>query len=275
MPQVRSAFAHSKREPTARDNMSHCQQALLQSRFAPMHQENSMLSRVSAAALLAGASLLFTLPAFAHISLAGPGVAGSNQLLTFNVGHGCEGVDTASVEITIPKEVTTVRAVPAVFGDAEVTTDDAGIVTAVKWTKAGKAHAKDDQFYQLQLRIGVPMLPFTTLLFPAKQTCKAADGTETVVNWAATAAEVAAAKEGEEPEPAPALFIVPSHSPGWNKFTSKAKITDLSVFDDAQIVWAGDAAYSKNATTADLIKNEDGVTELTEIAANAEIWVKY
>jgi uncharacterized protein YcnI len=234
-----------------------------------------MLSRVGTAALLAGASLLFTQSAFAHVSLAGPGVAGTSQVLTFSVGHGCEGLDTASVEVTIPKEVVTVRAVPAVFGDAEVITDDAGIVTAVKWTKVGKAHAKDDQFYQLQMRIGVPMLPFATLLFPAKQTCKAADGTDTVVDWVATAAEVAAAKEGEEPEPAPALFIVPARSPGWNKFTAKAKISDLSVFDDAQIVWVGDAAYSKNATTAELIKNEDGVTELTEIAANAEIWVKY
>jgi uncharacterized protein YcnI len=232
-------------------------------------------ARLATAALLAGTSLFSAHPAFAHISLAGPGVAGSTQLLTFSVGHGCEGVDTASVEITIPKEVTTLRAVPGAFGDAEVIADDAGIVTAVKWTKAGKLHAKDDVFYQLQLRITVPMTPFTTLLFPAKQICKTPDGAETVVDWAATAAEVAAAKAGEEPEPAPSLFIVPTHSPGWNKFTTTAKITDLSVFDDAQIVWAADAAYSKNATTTDLIKNEDGVTLLTEIAANAEIWVKY
>jgi periplasmic copper chaperone A len=234
-----------------------------------------MLSRVGTAALLAGTSLLFAHTAFAHITLAGPGVAGSTQLLTFNVGHGCEGVDTASVEIAIPKEVTTLRAVPAVFGDAEVATDDAGLITSVKWTKAGKVHAKDDLFYQLQLRITVPMTPFVKLLFPAKQTCKAADGTETVVNWAATAEEVAAAKAGEEPEPAPSLFILPAHSPGWNKFTTTVKITDLTIFDDAQIIWVGDAAYSKNATTADLIKSEDGVTELSEIAANAEIWVKY
>jgi uncharacterized protein YcnI len=232
-------------------------------------------ARVSTAALLAGTSLFFAPTAFAHITLAGPGVAGSTQLLTFNVGHGCEGVDTASVEIAIPKEVTTLRAVPAVFGDAEVITNDAGIVTSVKWTKAAKVHAKDDVFYQLQMRITVPMMPFATLLFPAKQTCKTPDGTESVVNWAATAAEVAAAKEGEEPEPAPSLFVLPAHSTGWNKFTATAKLTDLSVFDDAQIVWVGDAAYSKNATTADLIKNEDGVTALTEIAADAEIWVKY
>lgn len=234
-----------------------------------------MLSRVTTAALLAGTSLLVAPTAFAHISLAGPGVAGSTQVLTFSVGHGCEGVDTASVEVSIPKEVTTLRAVPSVFGDAEVVKDDAGLITSVKWTKAAKVHATDDLFYTLQLRITVPNTPFKTLLFPAKQTCKTSDGAESVVEWKATPEEVAAAKEGEEPEPAPSLFIVPTRSPGWNKFKTTDKLTNLSVFDDAQIVWVGDAAYSKNATTADLIKNEDGVTELTEIAANAEIWVKY
>jgi uncharacterized protein YcnI len=234
-----------------------------------------MLSRVATAALFAGMTLCFAPSAFAHISLAGPGLAGQSQVLTFSVGHGCEGADTYSVEVTIPKEVTTVRAMPNVFGDAEVTTDDAGIVKAVKWTKAGKIHEKDDQFYQLQIRIGVPNTPFETFLFPAKQTCRKSDGTESVVDWKATPEEVAAAKMGEEPEPAPSLTVIPVRLNGWNKFATKNKISDLTVFDDAQIVWVGDAAYSKNPVTAELIKSEDGVTELTEIAANAEIWVKY
>jgi periplasmic copper chaperone A len=234
-----------------------------------------MLSRVGSAALLAGMTSLFAPTAFAHISLSSPGYAGTNQVLTFSVGHGCEGSDTYSVEVTIPKEVTSVRAMPSTFGEAEVIADDAGIVSAVKWTKAGKIHAQDDQYYQLAIRIGVPKTPFVTLLFPAKQTCRAADGSEKVVDWNATPEEVAAAKEGEEPEPAPALVILPARVNGWNKYKAPAKITDLSIFDDAQIVWVGDAAYSKNELTKELIKNADGVTELTEIAANADIWVKY
>lgn len=234
-----------------------------------------MLSRLGTATLVAGASLLFAPTAFAHISIAGPGYAGQSQVVTFGIGHGCTGTDTYSVEVTIPKEVTTLRAMPSVFGDAEVVAGDDDIVSSVKWTKAAKIHTKDDQYYQVAIRISVPMTPFVTLLFPAKQTCRAADGTETVVNWAATPEEVAAAKVGEEPEPAPALVILPVRSTGWNKFTATKKITDLKIFDDAQIVWVGDAAYSKNAVTAGLIKSEDGVTELTEIAADAEIWVKY
>lgn len=234
-----------------------------------------MLSRVGSAALLAGVSLLVAPTAFAHVSIGGPGYAGTSQVVTFGVGHGCEGSDTYSVEVTIPKEVTTVRAVPSTFGNAVVTADDAGIVSSVKWTKAAPVHAKDEQYYQLAIRIGVPKTPFVALLFPTKQTCKKADGTEIVVDWKATPEEVAAAKEGEEPEPAPALVILPARAAGWNKFKAPAKITDLTIFNDAQIVWVGDAAYSNNETTKELIQSEDGVTELTEIAANADIWVKY
>jgi hypothetical protein len=96
-----------------------------------------------------------------------------------------------------------------------------------------------------------------------------------VVDWKALPEEIAAAKMGEEPEPAPALVILPARSPGWNKFTVTNKVTDLSIFKDAQIVWAGDAAYSGNPATADQIKSEEGVTELKEIAAGTEIWVKF
>jgi hypothetical protein len=101
------------------------------------------------------------------------------------------------------------------------------------------------------------------------------ENVESVVEWKALPDEIAAAQKGEEPEPAPALAILPARAPGWNKFTVAQKVTDLSVFKDALIVWAGDAAYSANPATADQIKSEDGVTELKEIATGAEIWVKY
>lgn len=234
-----------------------------------------MQSRFVFLALVLSASFVVVSTAFAHVGLSGPGYAGQTQVVTFGVGHGCEGADTYKIEVKIPKEVTTVRGLPSAFGEADVVADSAGVVTAVSWTKTGKIRAQDDQYYQLSIRIRVPDAPFTTLYFPTKQTCRAADGTETVVDWDALPAEVDAAPAGEEPEPAPELRIVPVRSPGWNKFTVTEKIEDLSIFDDAQIVWSGDAAYSKNAVTAELIKSEDGVTELTSIAAGAEIWVKY
>ena len=235
-----------------------------------------MLSRVGFSALVSGAVLAMTSSAFAHVAISsGPGYAGTNQVVTFGVGHGCEGVDTYKIDVSIPAEVTSVRGVPSTFGDAEVVANDAGVVTGVSWTKTAKLRAKDDQYYQLSIRIGVPNTPWKTLYFAVKQTCRTPDGTETVVDWNALPAEIEAAKEGEEPEPAAELHIFPPRSQGWNKFKVTEKIDDLSIFDDAQIVWSGDAAYSKNAETAALIKSEDGVTELTSIAANAEIWVKY
>lgn len=222
------------------------------------------------------ASILVCAPAsaLAHVSVAGPGYAGKNQVLNFGIGHGCEGADTVSLEITIPSDVTSVRAVPNVFGEVEVKTDDTGAVTSVVWTK-NTARAADELYYTMSIRARMPEAPFTTLLFPARQTCRTAEEQEIVVDWAATPEEVAAAKEGEEPEPAPALTLLPAHSPGWNKFDAAKDISDLSVFDDAEIVWVGDAAYSSNPTTTELIEDEDDVDVLTKIESGAEIWVKY
>ena len=234
------------------------------------------MSATSRIGVLVGACLL-ALPgsALAHVSVSGAAYANQNTLLTFGVGHGCEGADTVAIEVSIPKEVTGVRIMPSgVFPAAEIKTDDAKIVTAVVWTK-DTTRATDDGYYQLQIRAKMPDAPFTTVLFPARQTCRKADGTETVVDWKATPEEVAAAPMGMEPEPAPTLVVLPVRAPGWNKFTTKVAIADLKIFNDAEIVWVGDAAYSGNATTAEQIKSEDDVTELTKIAANAEIWVKY
>jgi uncharacterized protein YcnI len=214
--------------------------------------------------------------AYAHVSLAGPGFATQSQVLTFSIGHGCTGADSFKLQIAIPKEVTTVRGMPGVWGDAQVNADDTGAVTSVAWSKdKAKVHPVDDQFYQMQIRITVPDMAFQTLYFPATQTCAASDGTETIVEWKALPAEVAAAPKGEEPEPAPALVILPPRSAGWNKFTVPSDVSDLSMFKDALIVWAGDAAYSANPATSEQIKNEDGVTPLTKIAAGTEIWVRY
>jgi periplasmic copper chaperone A len=228
----------------------------------------------SSFALLAAACALSSSSAHAHVSLtSGPGYANQSQVLNFGVGHGCEGADTVRVEITIPKEATNIRAMPSPFGDAQVKLDDAGVVSSVVFSK-DKARAVDDAYYQLSIRIKVPDAPFTTLYFPAKQVCRSADGKETTVDWAALPGDPP--KEGEtEAEPAPALTVLPVRYPGWNKITVEKGVKDLKVFDDAQIVWQGNAAYSSNPATADLIKSEDGVTQLSEIKAGAEIWVKY
>ena len=235
-----------------------------------------MRTRLRSIVLLSLSLCLVAATAAAHVSVTGPGIAGSSQILTFNVAHGCSGADTVALEVMIPSEIFSVRAMPNVFGKVTVHKDDADVVTSVEWTKDdADVHDVDELYYQLALRVGIPDAPFTSLMFTAKQTCRDAEGTETVVNWAATPEEIENAPAGEEPEPAAVLMIVPPRAPGWNRYEASAKITDLSVFDDAQIVWVGDAAYSANPATMEMIESEDDVTVLTEIKAGAEIWVKY
>jgi hypothetical protein len=167
--------------------------------------------------------------------------------------------------------VTTARAqASAGWSEPQVITDAAGNTTKMVWAKE-QPREKDDAFYQFNLRLKVPNQPFTTLNFPTVQTCRGSDGSELTTEW------VTIAKPGEaEPEhPAPAVTVLPVHKSGWNKFSVAAELTDLSVFDDAEIVWAGDAAYSGNPSTAEQIKSEAGVSELSKIPAGTEIWVKY
>jgi uncharacterized protein YcnI len=212
--------------------------------------------------------------ALAHVSVTSPGFAGTNQILTFGVGHGCEGADTVELRVDIPEEVVSVRALPSAWGEAVLTKNDEDLVTAVTWSKAD-ARPADDSYYQFAIRVGIPDAPFTTLIFPATQTCRTADGEEIVAEWSALPAEVEAAGMDEEVLEAPAVHVLPPRRPGWNKYTVADDITDLSVFDDAQIVWSGDAAYSANEATKALIEDEDDVEVLEEIEAGAEIWVKY
>jgi uncharacterized protein YcnI len=221
----------------------------------------------------AAAWLLCSAPAFAHVSLPSQvGTANQNQVITFAVGHGCEGKDTVRVEVSLPESVTSARAVAnAAFDDLQVVANDAGVPTKVIWEKAD-ARAADDTYSQLGLRIKVPDAPFTTLYFPAIQTCRGSDGSEAKTEWVV----LPSPGQPESDYPAPSLTILPAHGKGWNKFTTPNQLTDLTVFDDAEIVWVGDAAYSSNPTTTELIASESGVTALSgEIPAGSEIWVKY
>lgn len=225
------------------------------------------------ALLTAAGILLAPAVASAHISVSsGPGFANSTQEIVFGVGHGCEGTDTYSVKIDIPAGVTSVRPLRSDFGKATLEKNAAGDVTAVIWQKPD-AELLDSDFgyYKLAIRLKVPNQPFTTLYFPTHQTCKASDGTLTTTHWVTTPTT-----GGTADEPAPELKIVPARKPGWNKFKVPSDISDLSVyFSDAQIVWKGSAAYSANPATADLAKLTSGVSELTELKANDEIWVRY
>lgn len=209
---------------------------------------------------------LWSVAALAHVTIAGPIFANQSQQITFEVGHGCAGVDTRRLEIRIPAGVSAVRALPSAFGNATVNKDDAGTVTSVVWTKPDDdVLPGDTQFYAFTVRARVANTAFQTISFPTIQTCRTPGGVESVTEWVGT----------DDAEPAPSAFILPARVAGWNKYVVSQAITDLSMFADAQIVWSGNAAFSSNAAISELIAADDTVDALTSIAAGTTIWVKY
>ena len=215
---------------------------------------------------------VFASAAQAHVSIAsGPAFANTTQEVTLGVGHGCDGADTYRVQVEIPAGVSSIRPETSDFGQVDVETDAAGTVVAVTWTKAeGSVLDADTQYYKLLLRLKAPDQPFTTLYFPARQTCRTADGAETVVDW------VGIDQTDSTVEPAPALRVLPARFPGWNKFTVATPVDDLkSFFSDAQIVWSGSKAYSVNPTTVELIGATAGASLLSSLSTGDQIWVKY
>ena len=214
----------------------------------------------------------------AHIGVSAPGpiIANTTQELTFVVGHGCGGADTLRVEIRIPEGVTGVRPVDAVFGKAVVKKDASDKVTSVVWSKPVEdVLPSDTQLYKFSLRAKLPDTPFVPLFFPAIQTCRSAAGVETVVEWVGEDAGHGHRQASEAANPAPVAFLLPARAPGWNRYTVNQHVHDLSVFADAQIVWAGKAVYSPNTSIQGLIAQEQDVQPLSEIHPGTEIWVKY
>lgn len=221
---------------------------------------------LAAACVLAAAA-----EAQAHFGISsGPAFANKTQEVVFGAGHGCEGDDTFAVRIEIPAGVVSVRPMRSDFGLTSIEKNASDVITAVSWQKpVEEALDADTNYYKFTVRMKVPDKPFTQLYFKVNQTCRAADGTLTVVDWTAL--------PGDMGEPAAALTIVPARLPGWNKYTNNEHIDDPSLFfQDALIVWRGNAAYSFNPLTAELIKTTEGVTELTGgLHPDDEIWVKY
>jgi uncharacterized protein YcnI len=228
--------------------------------------------RRSVEAILLGTAIsLVPAIAAAHISIAsGPGYANTTQIIKFAVGHGCEGMDTYSVRVEIPPSVTSVRPMPSDFGRVSIETDATGAVIAVTWQRTEQETLPSDlAYYELSIRARIGDNAFSTVYFPTHQVCRGPDGGTSVSDWVATDPDSGA-------EPAPAVMVVPARKQGWNKFTATQAVSNLGLyFPDALIVWKGNAAYSPNAATTELIKTTPGVTALTAISTGDELWVKY
>jgi uncharacterized protein YcnI len=237
-----------------------------------MRNENTKTGKSLA---LAAAALFISSAAQAHIEIdSGAATSNATNEVVFAVGHGCSGNDTYKVVIDIPAGVTSVRPMRSDFAMPTITKDGSGNVTSVTWQKsASDALDADTAFYKLAVRLKTPDQPLSTLYFPAHQTCRAANGDLSVVEWTDLPTTPTAQQTGN---PAAALKVLPARVPGWNKMTVPSAISDLSVFfKDAQIVWKGNAAYSANPNVASLISSTSGVTALTSLSAGDEVSVKY
>jgi uncharacterized protein YcnI len=231
---------------------------------------------LSVARLLVISGLLTTTIAEAHPTVqSGPAAANKTQKIMFGLAHGCNGTDdTQKIRIEIPAGISSVRALYSAFGKPRIEKTGAN-VTAVEWQKSDlDLLATDDGYYELTIRARVADVPFTTIYFNVIQTCKSSTGTITVVPWT----EPPGSTTGD---PAPALLVVPSRIPGWNKFTLGATTTVAAAdvpkyLSDAVIVWRGNSAYSSNANIMAMIASTPGVTALTgDLQPNDEIWVRY
>jgi uncharacterized protein YcnI len=225
--------------------------------------------------LALGAAALFTsFAAQAHIEIdSGNATSNATNEVVFGVGHGCSGADTNKVVVEIPAGVTSVRPMRSDFAMPTVEKDTAGNVTTITWQKTADALDTDIAFYRLTVRLKTPDKPFTTIYFVAHQTCRAADGTLSTVDWSDLPTTPQNQQTGN---PAAALKLLPARVAGWNKYTVPAAMPDLKVyFSDALIVWKGTSAFSANTNITPLITTTSGVTALTSLNANDEVWVKY
>jgi uncharacterized protein YcnI len=152
---------------------------------------------VFAATALLGAGLLALsapLAASAHVEVEPSSTAaGSYSLLTFSVGHGCDGSATTAITIDIPDSITSVT--PTVNPGWEITPLTDGQVT---YTAATPLADGLRTTFALSLQIPADAAVGDTLAFPVLQTCEVGE-----TDWAEPVVE----GEAEPAHPAPSLTV--------------------------------------------------------------------
>ncbi len=251
------------------------------------------ISKIKNTLALTGLAL-FSNQAFAHVGVANtPLMSGKTQEIVLSVPHGCSetvngssvAYDTLRVEVDIPTTLTGLRPLDNVFGNASIVKDDNGAIIKVIWAKdSSNNKGADSHHYNFSLRAKIAAPAFTTVYLPTTQYCMNANGDEITAAWTATNSahgshKVSAADATTSAQvtanPAPSFLAYPARVKGWNKYTAPDHLHDMSIFNDAEIVWKGEAAYSANPHTVELIKADSSATELSEIHPDEIFWVKY
>ena len=217
---------------------------------------------------------IVSVPSFAHISIiTEPHFSNTYSQFEFAVPHGCQGFDTLRLEMTLPSALTRVRPLDSVFGSAIVQTNDQEEATKIIWTKSTELYESDSHAYTVALRAKTPDTPFVTLYFPVVQVCLDADQNEIQAAWVGMGGHDHGAESSELP--APSALLNPPRKLGWNNYYIDQHLHDLSIFNDAEIVWMENSAYSSSDHTMQLILEDENVQLLEMIHPGSEIWVKY
>lgn len=164
-------------------------------------------------AATAAVALSFAAPAGAHVTATpSTAAAGAYTVVTFSVGHGCEGSPTTRLEIQVPESVLTVTPSRNPFYDVEKTIEqlDEPVADAhgnevtertASIVYTATTPLPDGQRDAFELSFQLPDAEGETLSFPTIQTCQKGE-----TGWVEVPAD------GQDPDelesPAPAFEIV-------------------------------------------------------------------
>lgn len=142
-----------------------------------------LLTRAALLPLVAGTVLLGAAPASAHVTVTPSSTAaGSSSVLSFSVGHGCDGSPTKQIAIQVPEDILSVTPTRNPFWESrtvmekldEPVTDAHGNqvterVDQVVYT--AKTPLPDGQRDTFELSLSLPEAEGETLAFPTIQRC--------------------------------------------------------------------------------------------------------
>ncbi|MGH3360135.1 MAG: YcnI family protein, partial [Nocardioidaceae bacterium] len=163
---------------------------------------------LAAAALAAGAIALGAAPASAHAEMTpSTTVAGEYAVLTFSIGHGCDGSATTDVAIDIPEGIDVVT--PTInqgwtiakqtepIPNVDASDPDAITERTTRVTYAAKTPLADGYRDTFELAVPLPDKAGETLTFPTIQTCEKGE-----TAWTQVPEEGQSEEELETPAPA-------------------------------------------------------------------------
>lgn len=219
--------------------------------FAPPFTRTFVTGAAGLAAVL---TLATALPAQAHVSVTpSTTAAGAYSVLTFSVGHGCNGSATTSLTFKIPEALVTVT--PTVNPNWTIEKKMETLPSPVDDGHGGEYTERVDQVVYrartpladgyrdtVALSLKLPETPDATLVFPVIQTCE-----QGRTNWTQTVAE----GQPEPESPAPFLTLTEAEPAAGHgntdevvpaeKYGTAAEAADLRGSDRA-LIWFGVAA---------------------------------